>query len=77
MPYGVTGSIAKVQVFNDNVPSNTVTAWIGKTAPGVLTQSQNGLGYGDAIHQDGTLVNAGNPAQIGETVSVFVTGWVR
>ena len=74
VPYGVTGSIAKVQVFNDNVPSNTVTAWIGKTAPGVLTQSQNGLGYGDVVHQDGTLVNAKNPAQIGETVSVFVTG---
>jgi uncharacterized protein (TIGR03437 family) len=74
VPYGVTGSIAKVQVFNDNVASNTVTAWIGKTAPGVLTQLQNGLGYGDAVHQDGTLVNAKNPAQIGETVSLFVTG---
>jgi uncharacterized protein (TIGR03437 family) len=74
VPYGVTGSIAKVQVFNNNVPSNAVTAWISKTAPGVLTQSANGLGYGDVVHQDGTLVNAKNPAQIGETVSVFVTG---
>ena len=25
VPYGVTGTIAKVQVFNDNVPSNAVT----------------------------------------------------
>jgi uncharacterized protein (TIGR03437 family) len=74
VPYGVTGSIAKVQVFNDNVSSNTVTAFIGKTAPGVLTQLQNGLGYGDVLHLDGTLVNAKSPAQIGETVSVFVTG---
>jgi uncharacterized protein (TIGR03437 family) len=74
VPYGVTGSVAKVQVYNDNVPSNSVTAFIGKTAPGVLTQLQNGLGYGDAVHLDGTLVNAGNPAQIGETISVFVTG---
>ena len=74
VPYGVTGSIAKVQVFNDNVPSNTVTTWIGKTAPGVLTQLQNGLGYGDVVHLDGTLVNAKNPAQIGETVSVYLTG---
>ena len=40
----------------------------------MFTQSANGLGYGDAVHQDGTLVNAKNPAQIGETVSVFVTG---
>jgi uncharacterized protein (TIGR03437 family) len=74
VPYGVTGSIAKVQVFNNNVASNTATALIGKTAPGVLTQSQNGLGYGDAVHLDGTLVNAKNPAQIGETVSIYLTG---
>ena len=74
VPYGVTGAIAKVQVFNDGVASNSVTEWTSQTAPGVLTQSQNGLGYGDAVHQDGTLVNAGNPARIGETVSVFVTG---
>jgi uncharacterized protein (TIGR03437 family) len=74
VPYGVTGSIAKVQVFNNNVPSNAVTAWISNTAPGVLTQSQNGLGYGDVIHLNGTLVNAQSPAQIGETVSVYLTG---
>jgi uncharacterized protein (TIGR03437 family) len=74
VPYGITGTVAKVQVFNNNVPSNAVTSLISTTAPGVLTQLQNGLGYGDAVHQDGTLVNAKSPAQIGETVSVFVTG---
>jgi uncharacterized protein (TIGR03437 family) len=74
VPYGVVGSIVKVQVFNNNVPSNAVTAWVSNTAPGVLTQSQNGLGYGDVLHLDGTLVNAKSPAQIGETVSVYLTG---
>jgi uncharacterized protein (TIGR03437 family) len=74
VPYGVTGSVAKVQVFNNNVPSNAVTSLLATTAPGVLTQLQNGLGYGDAVHSDGTLVNAANPAQIGETVSLFLTG---
>ena len=74
VPYGITGGLAKVQVFNDNVPSNSVTALTATTAPGVLTQSQNGLGYGDVVHLDGTLVNAKSPAQIGEIVSVFVTG---
>ena len=74
VPYGVTGTIAKLQVFNDNVPSNTVTEWIAKTAPGVLTQLQNGLGYGDVVHLDGTLVTAKNPAQVDETVSVYLTG---
>jgi uncharacterized protein (TIGR03437 family) len=74
VPYSVTGSIAKLQVFNDNVPSNAVTRWIAKTAPGVLTQLQNGLGYGDVVHLDGTLVNDKSPAKIGETVSVYLTG---
>ena len=74
VPYGVTSGVAQVQVINNNVGSNTVTMEIAVTAPGVLTQSQNGLGYGDAVHQDGSLVNAKNPAQIGETVSVFLTG---
>ena len=74
VPYGVTGTVAKVQVLNNNIPSNTVTTWISTTAPGVLTQLQNGLGYGDVVHLDGTLVTAKNPAQIGETVSVYLTG---
>jgi uncharacterized protein (TIGR03437 family) len=74
VPYGISGTVAKVQVFNNNVQSNVVTSLISTTAPGVLTQLQNGLGYGDVIHLDGTLVNAKSPAQIGETVSVFVTG---
>jgi uncharacterized protein (TIGR03437 family) len=74
VPYGLTGGIAKVQVFNNNVASNAVTALLSATSPGILTQSQNGLGYGDAVHQDGSLVNGKNPAQIGETVSLFVTG---
>ncbi len=74
VPYGITGSVAKVQVFNDNVASNAVTAFVAKTAPGVLTQLQNGLGYGDAVHADGSLVTAKNPARIGETVSLFLTG---
>ena len=74
VPYGVTGSVSKVQVFNNGVASNAVTGLLAKTAPGVLTQLQNGLGYGDAVHADGSLVTAKNPAQIGETVSLFLTG---
>ena len=74
VPYGVTTGVAQVQVFNNAVASNTVTMQIATTAPGVLTQSQNGLGYGDVVHQNGTLVTAKNPAQVGETVSLFLTG---
>ena len=75
VPYGVAGSIAKVQVFNNNVASNAVTEWISNTAPGVFTQKESGVGYAAVLHQDGfSLVTTGNPAQIGETVSVYLTG---
>ena len=74
VPYGVTSRVAQVQVINNGVASNTVTMQIAVTAPGVLTQSQNGLGYGDVAHQDGSLVTPKNPAQTGETVLVFLTG---
>jgi uncharacterized protein (TIGR03437 family) len=51
-----------------------VTTAIGTTAPGVFTLPPGGLGNGAIIHQDGSLVTTLNPAQAGETVSVFVTG---
>jgi uncharacterized protein (TIGR03437 family) len=74
VPYSVTTGVATIQVNNNGTPSNSVTSLVAMTAPGVLTQPQNGLGYGDAIHSNGTLVNAAHPAAIGETVSVFLTG---
>ena len=74
VPYAVTTGVAQVQVINNGVASNTVTMQVATTAPGVLTQNKNGLGYGDAVHQDGSLVTAQNPAKIGETVELFLTG---
>jgi uncharacterized protein (TIGR03437 family) len=74
VPYSATTPILQIQVINNGTASNIVTNFSGLTAPGVLTQSQNGLSYGDVVHQDGSLVNAKNPAKPGETVSVFLTG---
>jgi uncharacterized protein (TIGR03437 family) len=74
VPYAVAGPIAMVQVTNNGVLSNAVPVYVNATQPGVLTQSENGLGYGDTEHADGSIVTAANPAVIGETVSVYVTG---
>ena len=74
VPYGTTGPIAQFQVSNNGTLSNTVSMFVGTTAPGIFTVSQNGLGYGEIAHQDGTLVTTKNPAQAGETVSVYLTG---
>lgn len=75
VPYGaLTGAIAAIQVNNNGTASNTVTMFAATTAPGIFTVPPGGLGYGAILHQDGTLVTSKSPAQIGETVSVFVTG---
>lgn len=74
VPYAVTSGVAQIQVVNDGAASNTVTMAVGATAPGVFSVPPGGLGYGAVLHQDGTLVTTSNPAQPGETVSVFATG---
>jgi len=75
VPYAVTGATAQVQVNNNGTPSNTVTTFVNKTAPGVFTQDGTGLGYGSVTHQDGiTLVTPLSPAKIGETVIAYLTG---
>jgi uncharacterized protein (TIGR03437 family) len=75
VPYAVGSSIATIQVNNNGVLSNTVTTFVNLTAPGVFTQSENGVGYGAVLHAgDYSLVTAQNPAQVGEIVSVYLTG---
>jgi uncharacterized protein (TIGR03437 family) len=65
---------AVFQVTNNNVVSNAVTLFTEYSAPGVFTQDQSGTGPAAALHRDGSLVTAGNPAQMGETIAVYVTG---
>lgn len=74
VPYAATTTVVQIQVVNALGQSNVVTNFSGLTAPGVLTQSQDGIGYGDVEHVDGSLVTPQNPAQIGETVAVYLTG---
>jgi uncharacterized protein (TIGR03437 family) len=76
VPYEVTvGSVADIQVTNNGALSNVVSNYVGATAPGVFTQNQNGTGYGeieDAI--TGVPITAANPAIIGETLAIYLTG---
>jgi uncharacterized protein (TIGR03437 family) len=74
VPYGITSSIAQVQVVTNGVTSNAVTLYVGQTSPGVFTNPAGGLGDAAALHADFSLVSPDSPAQIGETVSIFVTG---
>jgi uncharacterized protein (TIGR03437 family) len=75
VPYEATSAIVPVQVTTDGNPSNVVTMYTNQTSAGVFSQTQNGLGYGAVLHQDGvTLVTPSNPAKPNETVSVYLTG---
>lgn len=75
VPYELSSaSVAQIQVFNNNSPSNVVTEFINQTTPGVFTQGQDGVSDAAAEHADGSLITADNPAQVGETVSVYVDG---
>ena len=76
VPYATgTSSVATISVNNNGTVSNTVTAFINLTTPGVLTQSQNGLGPGAILHAaDFSEVTEQHPAVAGETVVVYLTG---
>jgi uncharacterized protein (TIGR03437 family) len=75
VPYEATSSIVQVQVTNNGAQSNVVTMYTNQTSAGVFSQTQNGIGDGAVLHQDGvTVVTPSSPAQPGETVSVYLTG---
>jgi uncharacterized protein (TIGR03437 family) len=79
VPYGLanaltTTGLAQVQVNNNGVLSNTVTLAATDAIAGIFTQSQNGIGYANALHADGSLVTPKNPAQPGETLAIYLTG---
>lgn len=74
VPNEVYNEVATIQVINNGSASNIVTAYLNRTTPGIFTQQADGIGYGAVEHPDGTLVTPSNPAQIGETVAVFMAG---
>jgi uncharacterized protein (TIGR03437 family) len=74
VPYASGSSIARIQVINNDAASNVVTTFVNLTAPGVFTVPAGGVGYGAVLHADYSLVTPQNPAQVGDTVSVYLTG---
>ena len=76
VPYETTG-IAEIIVTRNgttNTKSNRVTLYVDRTAPGIFAVPPTGLGYAAALHPDNSLVTAQNPARMGETIAVYLTG---
>jgi uncharacterized protein (TIGR03437 family) len=73
VPSDITGPYAQIQVSAAAV-SNTVWAFVNKTALGVFTQAQNGTGDADALNPASALVTLANPVVPGGTLQIPVTG---
>lgn len=73
VPY-LTESIAQIQVINNGTSSNIVTQFVGSTSAGVFTIPEGGIGNAAALHPDFSLVSNDSPAQVGETIAVYVGG---
>jgi uncharacterized protein (TIGR03437 family) len=76
VPFEVSSdSLVTIQVINSGTDSNAVgNMYIGDSAPGVFTQTTNGIGLGAALHANYTLITPSNPAMPGEEIAVYLTG---
>jgi uncharacterized protein (TIGR03437 family) len=77
VPFVTTQAVAQIQVINNGVPSNTVTQFVGASSAGVFTYDPSGgIGYADALDVTAgySVLGASNPAQIGDTVAVYLAG---
>lgn len=74
VPFNTTTSIASIQVSYKGALSNPITTLVNKTTPGVFTLPIGGVNHASARHSNGTLVTPANPAKIGETISLYLTG---
>ena len=75
VPYELAGvSSADLIVNFSGKQSATTTVEVAAAAPGVFTTNATGAGQAASLNQNGTLNSASNPARIGSTISLFVTG---
>jgi uncharacterized protein (TIGR03437 family) len=76
-PFATSGSVASVQVINDQGASATRTAFVDTTTPGVFTKPPGGVGLAIGQHvQDNSYaeITLDNGARPGETVLIYVAG---
>ena len=73
MPRAPAG--ASVVVTKHGVRSTAVAAQLSLYAPGLFTLDGSGRGPAAALHADGRVVTAPDPAHRGETIMLFATGF--
>jgi uncharacterized protein (TIGR03437 family) len=68
------GPAVPLTISITNGTPTTVNVAVKPFAPGVFTTVYGGKTYAVALRPDGSYVSPTNPAQLGENISVFVTG---
>lgn len=75
VPFVTTQAVAQIQVTNNGKDSNVFTNFVGQTSVGAFTNTPvGGNGIAAAERPDYSVVSESNPAQVGETVAVYVAG---
>lgn len=75
VPYITTQAVAQIQVINNGSNSNVVTMFTGSTTAGAFTNTPvGGTGIAAAERPDYSVVSESNPAQVGETVALYLAG---
>lgn len=64
-----------VTVIRNGVRSSSIAAQMTIFAPGIFTLDSAGRGPAAAIHADGRIIGERQPAQLGETIAIFATGF--
>ncbi len=64
-----------ITISSQGQPNVQVNFTVARNAPGLFQQTINGQAFAIAYHADGSSVTQSAPAQIGETITVYGTGF--
>ncbi len=75
VPYEVAGANnASVEVTFGSAKSNSVTAPVASSAPGIFSADESGSGPGAILDSNYNLISTTNPATAGSVIQVYATG---
>jgi uncharacterized protein (TIGR03437 family) len=75
LPEGVALDGQTLTIASQGQPNVQVNFNVARNAPGLFQQSIGGQPFGLAYHADGSAVTAAAPAQVGETIAIYGTGF--
>jgi len=75
VPFELSGSTAQVYVSYQGLTSTPLAVPVAAAAPALFTANDSGTGQAAAVNQNGSYNNAGTPANAGEYVSLYATGF--